>query len=256
MQCRTPQDLVRLIRQRSTNIDLISFDVFDTVLLRGIKPEIARFRDIGRLQAAALARQGHDRTAQEVFFARLYAHRVEYLTAPDVGGGREGRLDHIVGHMTRLLALPPEEAAVLSEAELAYEISAVRQNRCLLATIRTARDLGKRVIAVSDMYLSASDIVRMLDCHLGPGCFDAVYVSSEFGCTKHAGSLYPLVAAAEGCDPKRILHVGDNFQADGESALRYGFQAVVLPRSPLCRIIRAGWGKWMATGCRRSRIPC
>jgi len=252
---RSPPDVLVATLQEP-GITRLSCDIFDTVLLRGIKPEIARFQDIGRLQAAALARRGHCLAARDVFFARLYAHRIEYLTAPEIGGSREGRLDRIVGHMTRLLALPPEEAAVLHDAELQYELSAVRQNRSLLAAIRVARKLQKRVIAISDMYLSRDDMVRLLDCHVGTGCFDAVYVSSEFGCTKHAGSLYQLVAAAEGCDPQEILHVGDNPRADGENAVRLGFRAFVRPRWRLWQFIRDRWGGWMAARCRRSRIPC
>lgn len=238
------------------HITRLSCDIFDTVLLRTIKPEISRFRDIARLQAAALARRGYRRAAQDVFLARLYSHRIEYLTAPDVGGSREGRLDRITMHMTRLLALPLDETAILADAELRYELSAVRPSRPLLAAIHTAHALNKRVIAVSDMYLSRNDIVRLLDCHCGPGCFDAVYVSSEFGRTKHVGSLYQWVAAAEGCDPREILHVGDNPRTDGENALRNGFQALVLPRSRLWQSVRDCWGRWIAARCRRSRIPC
>src|SRR5262249_10868118 len=52
--------------------------------------------------------------------------------------------------------------------------------------------------------------------------YDALFVSSESGKTKRAGTLYDEAAKCVGVTPKRWLHIGDNLFSDVRRARRRG----------------------------------
>ncbi len=87
--------------------------------------------------------------------------------------------------------------------------------------------LGKRVIALSDMYLPGeviADILRRKGFLMG-----AVYVSCDHGARKSDGALYDVMLAGEGVLPSEVLHVGDNWQSDYTQAIGKKLTAVWLP---------------------------
>lgn len=193
---------------------VISFDIFDTLLVR----HVLRPHDVFRLTAGmADARYG-------VNFLRMRAPAEAELGLPNPA------LDEIYTHMARRHRLSPETRAALREAELRCERAVLHARPAARALYDAARRLGKRVIAVSDMYLPASflrDVLRENGMEV-----DALYVSCEQGARKSDGSLYDRVAEAEGCAPGEILHFGDNRRSDAEQALKQGLCALWLPSVP------------------------
>ena len=98
------------------------------------------------------------------------------------------------------------------EKEIRTELDVCRANPEAAAFYDHCWKEGKRMIIVSDMYLSHSDIEDILT---GSG-YDIkgipVYVSSEYGLTKRTGSLFKAVLRKEGMEgrEKEVLHIGDN----------------------------------------------
>lgn len=190
---------------------VISFDIFDTLLVR----HVLRPDDVFSLTAAAVdARLGVD-------FVRMRAPAEAELGLPNP------TLDQIYAHMARRHNLPPKTLAALRQAELDSERAVLRARPAARALYDAARRLGKRVIAVSDMYLPAAflrDVLRENGMAV-----DALHVSCELGARKSDGSLYARVAEREACAPSAILHVGDNRRSDVEQALARGVCAHWLP---------------------------
>lgn len=205
----TPEELTALMSD--PDLRVISFDIFDTLLVR----HVLRPQDVFNLVAGcADARHG-------VHFERMRAPAEAELGLPDP------TLDQIYAHMARRHGLSPETAAALREAELRCERMALRARPAARALYDAARRHGKRIIAVSDMYLPAAflrDVLRENGMEV-----DALYVSCEQGARKSDGALYARVAEQEGCAPGEMLHFGDNRHSDVEQALKRGVCALWLP---------------------------
>lgn len=183
------------------DIDVVSFDVFDTLLLRRHfvptdvfmesatgEPERPNFRHL-RIAAERLARLQH--------------HRREDIT-----------LDEIYRWL-------PQDI----RTELDAEARTLYANPAAMALYREATALGKRVVAISDMYLPRAFIAGLLRTRGYEAINDGdVFVSSELGLTKGSGTLYGHVARTLGMSPDRILHVGDNPVSDVDRARTAGYR--------------------------------
>jgi hypothetical protein len=132
--------------------ELVSVDVFDTLLLRRPLSERRRMS----LAAAVFAeRPGLPRglAAATVLHARLEAQRFAYR-ALDLGrNGGEVRIESILERQLALLGLPRTLLAALLRVEIDIEKAALRADRQLCEQLATLRARGRRTIAVSDTAL-------------------------------------------------------------------------------------------------------
>lgn len=184
------------------SVDLVSFDVFDTLLLRTV-PEPA---DIWEIVSS-------ENDMPEFAVARRRADHEAWRQA--VSGGRDATIEDVY-------ALLPGFRQ-LKEVELSVE------RRCLIADPEMAREwkrageLGKRRIIVSDMYLPGEFVREQLRRN-GIEGWDGFYLSCERGCRKDTGKLFELVLAEQGIAANRILHVGDNPISDVDRPRRLGLR--------------------------------
>lgn len=228
-----PDSLAALIRSRDPAV--ISLDVFDTLLLRGLRPELSRFGAVARAQSSRLRGLGVDVPAEALYRERLAAGRRAYERARAHSGLWEPRYDEIMDEVRTALSLPASTAPVLRSVELDYELGVLRLNDALVAALRTVQADGRRLVLTSDMYLSSDDILDLLHRKGCPLTADATYVSSDRQRTKRAGTLFDLLVAEEGLRPEAILHVGDHPQADVAVPAARGLAVAHLPRGALWR---------------------
>lgn len=78
---------------------------------------------------------------------------------------------------------------------------------------------NKKIIVCSDMYLSKKQIHGILK-HNGYNTFDEILVSSELNKSKKKGDIYKLIK--DKYTNKKIIHVGDNYESDIENAEKAG----------------------------------
>lgn len=208
----TEEALTRMVLR--PDVAAVSFDIFDTLLTR---PVITDPREIFHLVAArADSRFGVD-------FVKLRWGAEEEL------GDRYATLDAIYAHMRRRHGLDAAVADALKEEELRCERTLLRPRPDMLAVCRAAARAGKRVVAVSDMYLPSAFLLETLR-EKGFDGVAAVYVSAEHGARKSdAGALFAVMLRAEGLDPARVIHLGDDTRGDVEAPLRLGMAAVHVP---------------------------
>lgn len=197
--------------------DVISFDIFDTLLIRKLlNPEdvftlmeretgVIGFRSL-RVKAEAIARE------------RLYKEIKK----------SEVNLEEIY----RELDLPSSVAMIwspqrLMKSELDLERRLLIRSPSVEPIYRTAKALGKRVIAVSDMYLPSEFIQEVLLAN--DIVVDKIFVSCAYRAAKYEGKLYERVSADLKVKPSQILHFGDNFKSDCEAALKAGVIGYYLP---------------------------
>ena len=208
LRCNAGSTTVASMIDRHT---VISFDVFDTLLAR----RVAEPTDVFRLVEA---RRGFDDfVAARIKAEQLARRRFGSRTSPEV------TLDEIYTVLTDLrpdLTLSAQDE-LDAEAELLFADPTVAQ------IIAMARERGKRVIAVSDMYLSGAQIGALIE---GAGAYvDRVYSSADHrdaGLGKFNTRMYGFVADEERVLPGEILHFGDNEVADFQNALEAGVSAI------------------------------
>ncbi|HQU63050.1 MAG TPA: hypothetical protein PKY85_07885, partial [Nitrosomonas sp.] len=92
-----------------------------------------------------------------------------------------------------------------------------------------AKNLGKRVILASDMYLPKLLIENLLKKH-GITGWHAFYLSSENGLRKDTGDFYHQLLIDERVSPHEVLIIGDNEQSDVQKPGDFQFRVTHVMR--------------------------
>ena len=220
---------------------LLTIDLFDTLLLRGVRPETARFQELADRLASLTECRAQNVSATAILEARLQCSKLAYQAATPVCSTREARIQDMLKMQLAWLALHPDLRDDFLNHELDFESARLRPNHPLVNLCRHLMHRGLRVAVVSDMYLDSSSLRRLLRHHGLDDFCQTVYVSSEFGVSKASGHLFSLVAEREATPFPAIAHVGDNFRADYIAPRRKGIGAVWLPRAISWRLYNGLW---------------
>ncbi|MBR3632322.1 MAG: HAD-IA family hydrolase [Elusimicrobiaceae bacterium] len=186
---------------------VISFDIFDTLLIRPyLRPTdlFVHLEKLNQLPGFETRRRLAERTAR---------HK-----RPE---GEDVNLDEIYAELSG-----PDVA--LKQQELDLERQTLQPNPALLMLFRYAKQQGKRIIIVSDMYLPADFLEQVLR-EKGFDGFEKLYVSNRPRKQKGYGTLYYHVEQDLHLDPKTILHIGDNRRSDVRCAKKAGWHALHIP---------------------------
>ncbi len=205
------------------NADIVSFDVFDTLLVRCFGEPADLFTALAERLAPPLATIfSHERAAAELR-ARL---------AAAAKGEPEVTLAAIYHELGQALAARSAAGGVdldqIAKEEIALELRCVRADPQVAAAFQALVAAGQRVVLVSDMYLPGWCVEQML-AECGFTGFERLYLSSEIMAAKADGSVWPYLRAASGLAPDaRIVHLGDNPQSDGDAARAAGVMPFLL----------------------------
>ena len=205
--------------------DVISTDLFDTVLMRDLSTEEGRLDEAARGAAEKLCLDSICMSALRRSF-----HSIAYKAVAAERPLGDVSLEMICRTVAAAIGGGVSVATTLQQSEVETDIRHLSANRPLIAAYMRLATMGKRVVATTDTYYSAKEIHRILAKVVGEHPILHVYSSSDIGLTKHSGALFAEVARREGVLPTRILHLGDDAKADVEQARAAGCQAVHLPR--------------------------
>ncbi|QGZ37008.1 HAD family hydrolase [Stappia indica] len=210
------------VLRRLAPFDVISFDIFETLLRRvGVFRPIDLFLTIGEKAGPLLGL-----SAAEFARLRMRGER-DARCALEARRGHEVTLAEMYERMNALL--PTLGRASVSHAALA-EAQRIEQEVELehLAPVPSVEPIyhwavacGKRVVLVSDFYSSADFINEALSRN-GYAGHERLFVSCDIDRTKHHGDLYAHVCEEMGVRPRQIAHLGDNPWSDGSRALQSG----------------------------------
>jgi hypothetical protein len=195
-------------------IEVISTDVFDTLLLRTSRSERSRILKGERLFSDLLVRCGLHISADLLADARLQAQRLAFRGLALRGVPGEVRIEEIVSRQLSVLGLPQSLVTERLRIEIEVEKASLVANKELASILRAHRLAGARILAISDTTIS-SEMVRDLIRHFhGADLVDRVYSSADHGLTKRDGELFLAVAQAENIALNRMVHIGDDRCAD------------------------------------------
>ena len=173
------------------SFDIISFDIFDTLLLR----PLLRPRDLWLMI-------GGEEFARD----RARADRGGFETLDDA------------------YALLPQKWQDMKNVELKCERECLVVNPEMRDLWQMAGSMGKMRVIVSDMYLPGGFLQTILREN-GIDGWDGFYVSCERKARKSDGGLYRIMLAEMNADPQKVLHIGDNIRSDYEEAIKVGIHA-------------------------------
>lgn len=193
-------DVDRIINQIK-DYDIVSFDIFDTLLKRNVEKPTDVFKYI-------------EKKHNKIGFCekRIVAEKKARVRKKD----GEVTLDEIYTEM-------PYDFA---KEELEAEADLLLANDWMLPVYKYALET-KRVIITSDMYLPEGFIRHILERE-GIGGFERLYLSSSEGKTKHSGDLFKLIISELG-KGQRLIHIGDSYISDYEIPKKYGLAAIHIP---------------------------
>lgn len=206
--------------------DLVSFDVFDTLLLRRCTTPAGVHE-----RTFALVHPPVDCTMAEVFVQhRQLAEANARKAAERQNGSPEVTIKAIYDHFpVKLFGLTPGDRSRLVAAEWAAERDLCFANPTVLELVQQVRATGARVGFVSDTYWDGERLAALLR-HAVPNLqWDFLYASCDHGRGKRDG-LLSLMLAGQGIAAARAVHLGDNPAADVQAARRAGLRAVHLPQ--------------------------
>ncbi|MCX0429898.1 hypothetical protein OD808_03290, partial [Aeromonas veronii] len=197
------------IKKIILDVDVVSFDVFDTLVQRNVsKPG-----DIIRLVGDFAERKfGIDK---ETFVKCRYDAK-KYSKYKN-----ETPLKNRYEILSKRMIIDSKVARELYEYELSCELSLISHRKVGLELLSLCRSLKKRVVLISDTYFDI-DFINEIIKKCGLGHVDNIYVSSDYDQTKESGGLFNIVREKE---KGKIHHIGDNVVADYFNAVKHGFTA-------------------------------
>lgn len=212
-------------------IDVLTLDVFDTLVWRTVPKPLDAFVLLGQRLAARGLLPSHVRPAG---FARLRARaeRRQRERAVERGEGPEIDLGTIwAGFGESFFGSSALDDFVHAELEL--ERSILVPDLDIAAFARLAQDrFGVRLALVSDTYFTEPHLRYLLDREpLRALDLAAVFASCDQRVSKASG-LWEIVPAELGVEPGVMLHIGDNPVADGQAPAELGVRTVAYEQRP------------------------
>lgn len=220
---------LRGLMDRIDKYDVVSFDIFDTLLRRTLfKPEDAFLLIQKKLENEYPGLLPHHLMKRlpelRVGFERqLRKEHDDLQAATDVSAERNEEFFTIEVYRRLLSAfgLNTELAETLLSIEQTVELSILEARSLGRALYDYAVAKEKRVILVSDFTHTESFVASALAA-AGYTEHEKLYVSSEIGLKKHSGNLFNYVLRDLNLKAEAIIHIGDNSQGDFLRAIDAG----------------------------------
>jgi HAD superfamily hydrolase (TIGR01549 family) len=217
----------------SGKYDVISFDVFDTLVCR----TVLQPKDVFDLIAAGLSDEfGRELGTDFIdYFARNRAGverkmRLE-LDRDDAAQVDELKIKDIYEEMLSIYELPLSLSQKLVEFEQEMEYSCLIPRPLGQELYYEALESGRKILIISDFVHPTSFVEEVLRRN-GINNWDHIYVSSDIGKKKHSGELFDYVCDDLGLDRCKVIHFGDNSHGDVKMAKAKEIDARHLPSAP------------------------
>lgn len=206
-----------LAEKLSNNYDIISFDMFDTLVFRPFVNPTDLFELIGiencidafqknRVKAESIARQ---KLEKKNFEANIF---------------------EIYDEFEKICNINKEEYI---EKEIEMEKKLCYANPYMKEVFNLLLEKGKKIIVTSDMYWPSKYLKQIL-LNCGFDNIDEVFVSCEYRYGKASGEIQKIISKKY--SNKKIIHVGDNYDSDINGSKK------------------AGWGTFYYKNCKSLSI--
>lgn len=192
--------------------DIITFDIFDTLLVR----ETMLPKDIFKIVELHFDKE--EWSISDFANLRMKAEDNCYKkqinpTIYQIYEELEGFVDCEKGVLEKY-----------REKEISTEKQFLCARKSMLDFFNTIKD-RKEIYLISDMYLPSTVLDEILG-KCGYTGYKAIYVSCEHGCSKNDGLFEKFIS--EGKGRRKAVHIGDNEISDGKSAVNAGLDTFLI----------------------------
>lgn len=237
---KTPENMLvrhplpEQLAEKLAAYDIISFDLFDTLIFRPFSEPTDLFYIVGQ----KFGYMDFKRIRMEAeFFARIRKH--------ERCGSYEVTLSEIWEQLEDMTGL---DKKLGMQAEIEAELSLCYANPYMQQVYRKLREAGRRIVMISDMYLSEKELDQLLK-RCGYDGYEKIFVSCGEQRSKGNGSIFDHVRnmyqkehndhnahnarndhnARNNRHKLTFAHVGDNRRSDFEMAKKHGFTPFLYP---------------------------
>lgn len=190
--------------------DLISFDIFDTLLMRKVYLPMDIFLIIeNKIQT---------KFGKNIFFVQARKSAASRLN--------NGTIDEIYTEIQKAENWDDEFTERVKQYEIEIEKQFLTPRRDVVRLYNQIK-MTKEVFFISDMYFTRDILKEVLgQCGISIS-IDSIIVSCDYKKSKEDGTLWKYYAdnIVKG---KKALHIGDNEKADGEMVNRYGIDSYIV----------------------------
>lgn len=201
---------------------VISLDFFDTLVYRLCGDPVRLFIEAGR----RLMEKGMlliDTTPEEYAIIRKRAEALARQTSLRTRGTVECNIYDIYREMVKIVSSPTEAAEI--EVQVEREFCFI--NPSVESFVTYARKLGRKIIIISDMYLSSEHLKSILTYNgFNADIFDFIITSSDETCSKTEGKLFNIALQKLDIMPSHMIHIGDNITSDYKVPQGLGIEAI------------------------------
>ncbi|MBQ9710498.1 MAG: hypothetical protein IJV67_07745 [Clostridia bacterium] len=182
------------LKQLIDSHEAISFDIFDTLVMRKVYFNHDVFRIVGEKYKAE---------APGYFNARFNAER-------ELSKTRYPYIEEIYDHLAERLGISAELKAEIMNYEIEVERQVIVVREDVVDVFNYCKQTGKRVYIVSDMYMHQSDLESIIN-NIGIVGYDQIFVSSEYDTSKPQRLFECYLKEIQAGS---YLHVGDSLACD------------------------------------------
>lgn len=204
------------LKAKSKPYDIVSFDIFDTLLKRDVYSPTDVFRIVELLYM-----KEHPNVETGFYQKRREAEK----KAREASQYDEITLDEIYDQTD----YSDDIKTALKQLELDVEASVLHRNPDIYDCYKHCVESGKDIYIVSDMYLPLEFLEDILHRE-GITEYKRLFLSREYRATKRSGKLFNEMCSRESIDPKRIIHIGDSRYADYIGPRKVGIHSIHISR--------------------------
>lgn len=183
------------IKESIQEYNVVSFDIFDTLILRNIEQPTDIFKIIENKYKV-----------KNFFKNRILAESQSRIGQKNY----EANLNRIYDFLQKMYK---EDIKKVKEIEMQIEYDFICQNTVMKEIFDYCKKQNKKIFLISDMYLPKEFIQKLLK-KCGYEKYNNLYISNEIMESKHIGGLYDYVMKQEKIKTEEWIHIGDNKHSD------------------------------------------
>jgi len=223
--------LIAAGKKEARDKEAISVDLFDTLLVRRIHdPDLVKL-PVARYIAGLAAARGLKWSWRKVQSTRDTIEQGNRAATGQKFTDHEACYPLFMRELLEVIFQGGYDESLLervTEYELTMENSMLVPRRKLVDWLKELAAEGKRIFVISDMYLPASHLEKLV-AHAGVlDLIEAVVSSADTFLAKASGLAYPMIAEKYSVRPEAWLHIGDNPFSDGLRAFDAGLTAMII----------------------------
>ena len=188
------------VQYHLSQFDLVSFDIFDTLITRCVYSPDDIFEIMSNKIKKEFGIECNFLVLRKKAEALAWEEKKEYTS-----------IHEIYKKLPEIMKISNETADKIKNMEIELELKTCIPRKDMLKIFNHIKACGKKIVLVSDMYLTSDIVVRMLD-KCGFKEYDDIWISCEKGLRKDNNSIWGEFFKVFG--GYNTIHVGDNPRSD------------------------------------------